>query len=324
MNLMNFLRLALTSSALLLCGAAAHADYPDKPIRLVVPYPPGGVADTLSRAVGERLAQRLGQTVVIENKAGGRQMIGAESVAKAAPDGYTLLLGSVTSLSLNPASGIPMRYDAARDLAPVSLLFHAPLLLVTAPDLPVKSVAELVAYAKAHPGKLSFASIGPGSSTHIAAEMFKQEAKLDLVHIPYKGSAPALTDLLAGRVQMMFDGGTSSLPHVASGKLKLLAVTTAQRFPTLPNVPTMGESGYPGVDVAPWWGILAPAGTPPRIIERLAKELHAIAESPELREQFLKNGIALQTDTPAEFATFIAQETKRWTAFIKSSGIAMN
>ncbi|MEO7150318.1 MAG: tripartite tricarboxylate transporter substrate binding protein [Burkholderiaceae bacterium] len=324
MHLLNFLRVALTSATLLLCGTAAHADYPDKPIRLVVPYPPGGVADTLSRVVGERLSQRLGQVVIIDNKAGGRQMIGAENVAKATPDGYTLLLGSVTSLSLNPASGIPMRYDPVRDLAPVSRLFHAPLLLVTPAEVPAKSVQELVAYVKAHPGKLSFASIGPGSSTHIAAELFKQEAKLDLAHVPYKGSAPALTDLLAGRVQMMFDGGTSSLPHVASGKLKLLAVTTLQRFPALPDVPTMAESGFPGFDVTAWWGILAPAGTPPAIVERVAKEVRAITEAPELREQFMKNGVVLQAGTPKDFAAYIEQETKRWTSFAKNSGIAMN
>ncbi len=322
---MEFWKSALTAILLIAASAAAHAqDYPSKPVRIVVPYPPGGIADTLTRAVGDELSKRIGQPVLIDNKPGGRQIIGTETVAKAAPDGHTLLLGSITSLSLNPASIKKLPYSVERDLAPVSRLFHAPLLLVVTREVPAKTVKELVAFSKANPGKLSYASIGPGSSTHIAGELLKAEAGLDMVHVPYKGSAPAVVDLIGGQVQLMFDGGTSSMPHVATGNLKLLAVTASKRFPYLPDIPTMAESGLPGYDVTAWWGIMAPAGTPKAITERLARELGAIADSKEFRDRFGKDGVALETDTPEQFARFIEAETTRWTNFFKTSGISFD
>lgn len=317
---MKFARLLLAAFAPMLAATMACADtYPSKPIRIVVPYPPGGIADTVMRPVAEQLGRRLGQPVIIENRPGGKQIIGTLAVTKAEPDGYTLLLGSVTSLSLNPAGMTRLPYDAVKDLQPVTRLFHAPLMLVT--NLPVTSVKELEALAKSAPGKYSYASIGPGSSTHLAAELFKMDAGLDIVHVAYKGSAPAITDLLGGQVQMMFDGGTSSLPHVASGKLRLLAVTTPERFPYLPNVPTMAESGLKGYDVTAWWGIVAPAGTPKPIVDRLASELKQITDDKALRDRLGASGVALEAGTPEQFATFIKGETNRWHTFLKKANI---
>lgn len=308
---------ALTSA--LFCSMVQAQAYPSKPIRLVVPYPAGGIADTVSRAVGDQLARRLGQPIVIDNRPGGKQIIATEAVTKAAPDGYTLLLGSVTNLSLNPAGIGRLPYNVERDLTPVSQLFHAPLLLVT--NQPVANVRELIARIKEKPGKFTYASIGPGTSTHIAAELFSLQAGLDMVHVPYKGSAPAVTDLVGKQVQLMFDGGTSSLPFVREGKLNLLAVTTSKRFPYLPDVPTMAEVGLKDYDVTAWWGIVAPAGTPKDIVDRLAREIKAATEDAALRNQLAPNGVVLQADGPREFGTFIQSETTRWRTLLKSTKI---
>ncbi len=321
----NPIKTALFASLLAIVAAPCYAQsYPDKPVRIVVPYPPGGIADTVVRAVGERLAKRLGQPVLVENKPGGKQMVATSAVVRSAPDGYTLLLGSVTSLSLNQATNVSQPYDVNRDLMPVSRLFYAPLVLVTSHSIGVKSVKELVAYAKNNPGKLAYASIGPGTSTHIAAELLKQQAGIDMMHVPYKGSAPAIADLLGGQVQLMFDGGTSSLPHVESGKLDLLAVTSNKRFAYLPNVPTIAESGFPSYDLTAWWGIVAPAGTPRAIIDRLSKEFIAITSEKDLADQFGKNGVALEAGSPDAFGKFISEETARWTKFMKTSGIQLD
>lgn len=314
---------AYAIAAMLACtfnpaGARAQ-NYPDKPVRLVVPYPAGGIADTVSRAVGEQLARRLGQPVLIDNRPGGKQIIGAELVAKAAPDGYTLLLGSVASLALNPAGISRLPYDIERDFAPVTRLFHAPLMLVT--NQPVDNVQELVARLKEQPGKFAYASIGAGSSTHLAAELFRLQTGVDIVHVPYKGSAPAITDLLGGRTHLMFDGGTSSLPHVRDQKLRLLAVTTAKRFPDLPNVPTMAEAGLKNYDVTAWWGIVAPARTPRAIVERLAREFKAITEDASLRRSLTVNGVVLEADGPDQFGRFIQSELERWRTFLRTTGI---
>ncbi|VCU71759.1 Tripartite tricarboxylate transporter family receptor [Pigmentiphaga humi] len=312
------------AGAALACASLAHAAYPDKPIRLVVPYPPGGVGDTVSREVGQQLAQRLGTQVVIENRPGGKLVIATENVARAAPDGYTLLLASVSSFALNPAGMKSLPYDPRKDFAPVSRLFDAPLILVASPSLGVDNVKQLIAYARSHPDKLNYGSIGAGSSTHLAAELMKADARIDLTHIPYKGSAPAIADLLGGRIQMMFDGGPSSLPHVQSGRLKLLAVTSAKRFSYLPEVPTVAESGLPNYDVTPWWGIVAPAGTPQPIVDRLAAEIADITRNRVLRDKLGKQGVELVASTPAEFGALIETEIARWTRFFKQTGISLD
>lgn len=311
--------LIVALASALLCTVAQAQAYPNRSIRLVVPYPAGGIADTVSRSVGQQLARRLGQPVVVDNRPGGKQIIATEAVTKAAPDGYTLLLGSVTNLSLNPAGIGRLPYNVERDLAPVSQLFHAPLLLVT--NQPVANAQELIARIKDKPGKFAYASIGAGTSTHIAAELLSLQAGLDMVHVPYKGSAPAVTDLVGKQVQLMFDGGTSSLPFVREGKLTLLAVTTPKRFPYLPDVPTMAEVGLKDYDVTAWWGIVAPAGTPKDIVERLAREIKAVTEDAALREQLAPNGVVLQADGPREFREFIQSETVRWRALLKKTKI---
>ncbi|MGE4335967.1 MAG: Bug family tripartite tricarboxylate transporter substrate binding protein, partial [Pigmentiphaga sp.] len=280
-------------------------------------------ADTISRAVTERLSQRLGQPVVVENRPGGKQIIGTMAVVGAPADGHTLLLSSVSSLSLNPVTVRELPYDVDRDLTPVTRLFHAPLLLVTTPSVPGDTAQDLASYARANPNKLSYASIGPGSSTHIAAELFNLQADVDTAHIPYKGSAPAILDLLSDNVQFMFDGGTSSLPHVESGKLKVRAVTTAERFPYLPDIPTMAEQGFPDYEVSAWWGVSAPAGTPLEVRERIAAELRTILDDKELLDRFGANGVALGAGTPQEFAEFIERENTRWTDFFAKSSMTL-
>lgn len=309
--------------AAILPATALASTFPDKPIRFIVPYPPGGIADTISRAVTERLSQRLGQPVVVENRPGGKQIIGTMAVVGAPADGHTLLLSSVSSLSLNPVTVRELPYDVDRDLTPVTRLFHAPLLLVTTPSVPGDTAQDLASYARANPNKLSYASIGPGSSTHIAAELFNLQADVDTAHIPYKGSAPAILDLLSDNVQFMFDGGTSSLPHVESGKLKVRAVTTAERFPYLPDIPTMAEQGFPDYEVSAWWGVSAPAGTPLEVRERIAAELRTILDDKELLDRFGANGVALGAGTPQEFAEFIERENTRWTDFFAKSSMTL-
>lgn len=314
---------ALCVAATLPLGALA-SDFPSKPIRFVVPYPPGGIADTISRAIMERLSARLGQPVIVENRPGGKQIIGTMAVTGAPADGHTLLLSSVTSLSLNPITVKNLSYDVERDLTPVSNLFHAPLLLVTTPSVPGDTAQDLAAYARANPDKLSYGSIGPGSSTHIAAELFNLQANVETAHIPYKGSAPAILDLLSDNVQFMFDGGTSSLPHVESGKLKVRAVTTAERFPYLPNIPTMAEQGFPDYEVSAWWGVSAPGGTPLEVRERIATELREILKDQALLDRFGKNGVALRADNPQAFADFVTRENTRWTDFFAKSGLQVD
>lgn len=302
----------------------AHAQWPDKPIRFVVPYPPGGIGDSTARAIGQRLSQRLGQPVIIDNRPGGAQIPAADTVAKAAPDGYTILLGSITNLAINSVTFRKLPYDPQRDFAPISLLFQAPLFLVTNASVPAQDVKSLVALAKTQPGKLAFGSIGTGSSVHLAGELLNSLAKVDTLHVPYKGSAPAMTDLLGGQIQMMFDGGTSSLPHVKSGKLRLLAVTSAKRSPYLPEVPTMEEAGVPGYVFTSWWGLVAPAATPQPIIDRLNAEWKQIAMMPDIRAQFSKDGIEFVSTTPEQFSSFRRSETERLGKLVKSANIVLD
>ena len=298
-------------------GAARAQAYPVHPLRLIVPYPPGGVGDTFARALSEGLSSRLGQPVVVDNKPGGSQIIGAQAAAEAVADGHTLFLGSVSSLALNAAQHASLPYDPLTSFAPVSLAFTSPLYLVVHPDVPARSVPELIAHAKANPGKLSFASIGPGSSLHLAGEIFNRMAGVDMLHVPYKGSVPALTDVMAGRVQVIFDAGPSALPQVRAGRLRVLAVTSAERFVGTPEIPTIAESGLPGYDLTLWFGIVTRAGAPDAAIHALSAAIGAVLEKPDLKARFLDLGVQLSPGTPEAFRALIVREVPRWRRVIR-------
>lgn len=307
--------------AAVLCGALGAQGFPSRPLKLIVPYPPGGVGDTFGRVYGQALAERLGQPVLIDNKPGAAQAIGAEAAVKSPADGYTLFLGSTSSLILQVGARKNLPYDPVRDFAPVSLVFNLPLYLVVNPDLPVANVRELIAYGRANPRKLSFASIGTGSTVHLAAEMFRSMAGVEMTHIPYKGSAPALTDLIAGRVSLMFDGGASALPFVKAGKLRVLATTDARRSDQLPEIPTVAEAGLPGYEAVSWFGIAAPAGTPKPIVDRLAVETANIVSKPDIKAKFAASGMEMISTTPEVMAEIIRSGIPRWTQVMRDAGI---
>jgi tripartite-type tricarboxylate transporter receptor subunit TctC len=304
----------------LFVAAPAHAAYPEKPVKLIVPYPPGGIADHFARALGEQLAERLRQSVVPENKPGGSLIIGTDAAAKSPPDGYTILLASVSGLAINAAAFKKLPYDPVKDFSPISLGFYTPLYLVVSPELPVKNLQELIALAKAKPGTLSFASLGRGSSLHLAAELFKAMAAIDIVHVPYKGTTTALPDLMAGRVNMIFDGG-AMFSQAQAGKVRLLATTSPQRLDSLPNLPTMSEAGVPGYEVVIWFGIVAPAGTPKPIVERLAREIADIVKQPAFKQRFAGTGIEPVSNTPEAFAEVIRKDTLKWTKVVRDAGV---
>ena len=301
----------------------AHAQsYPAKPVKFVIPYPPGGLADAFARTLGQHLAERLGQPVVAENKPGGSLIIGTDAVAKSPADGYTLLLASSSSLALNVAAFKQLPYNPVKDFSPVSVAFYTPLYLIVSPDVPANSVKDLIAYAKANPGKLSFASLGHGSTLHLAGEMLKNLAGIDIVHVPYKGTTTALPDLMSGRVSMMFDGG-AFLQQAQAGKVRLLAVTGTKRLESLPEVPTMAEAGVPGYEVVFWFGVVAPAGTPKPVVDRLAKEIAEIEKQAPFRERLASFGnIQLGTNTPEAFSELIRNDIQKWNKILKDSGVA--
>ena len=305
--------------ALLATGAWGQA-HPAKPIRLVVPFPAGGTTDILARAVGQKLTEAWGQPVVVDNRPGAGGNIGAELVAKAAPDGYTLLMGTVGTHAINASLYAKMPYDHIKDFAPVILVAGVPNVLVVNPAVPVNSVQELIAYAKANPGRLNFASSGSGTSIHLSGELFKVMAGVQMTHIPYKGSAPALQDLIGGQVQLMFDNLPSALPQIKGGKLRALAVTSAARAAALPDVPTVAEAGLPGFEASSWFGVLAPAGTPVAIIARLNAEIAKWLASPEAREKLASQGANAAGGSPEDFAKHIAAETAKWQKVVKESG----
>ena len=314
--------LATVAGALFVLSASAQ-NYPVKPVRIVVPYPPGGIGDTVTRALAQGMSEQLGQTFVIDNKPGASQMIGAELVARAPADGYTLFLGSVTSLAINVNSQKKMNYDPAKDFAPVSMAFYSPLYLVVNPLVPAQSVKELIGLGKAQPGKLTFASIGQGGSIHLAGELFRSMAGLDMVHVAYKGSAPALTDVIGGQVNLMFDAGVSALPQVRAGKLRALAVTSAKRSSSAPELPTVAEAAnLPGYEATIWFGLVAPAGTPRDIVNRLSQELAKVAQQPALRERFAPQGVELAPTTPEEFAAIIKTEIPKWGKVLRDANVA--
>ena len=319
------MRTTALALALLAAGTAAATAYaqtwPTKPIRLIVPFPPGGGNDILARTIGQKLTESIAQQVVIDNRGGAGGNIGAETAAHAVADGYTLFLGGVGSHGTNPGLQAKLPYDPVRDFAPITLIAAAPLIVVVHPALPVKSISELVQYAKMRPGQLNFASSGTGSIAHLAPEMLNAMAKIKLTHIPYKGTAPALVDLLGGQVQLMMNSAVSMLPQVRGGKLRAIAATGARRLAALPELPTVAESGVPGYEVASWYGLLTPALTPRAIIDKLTREIVAILRLPELRDRLAADGAEAVGNSPEEFAAYIKRELARWAAVIKAAGI---
>jgi tripartite-type tricarboxylate transporter receptor subunit TctC len=295
-------------------------DYPEKTIRLIVPYTPGGTADMLARTLGQKMATGLGQQIIIDNRPGAGGNIGADLVAKAAADGYTILMGTVATHAINPILYANMPYDAAKDFAPIVLLATLPNLLVVNPSIPAKNVKELIALAKSKPGELAFASAGNGTSQHLSGELFKKMTGVDMIHIPYKGSAPALTDLVGGQVQLMFDNIPSSLPQVRGGKLRALAVTGPRRSPVLPDLPTLAEAGLPGFSITSWFALYAPAGTPAKILLRLNKEAGKAITSKELRQQWMDQGIEPAGGTSDQLAEFRRIEAPKWEKIVRESG----
>ena len=309
--------------AALVAVSAVHASaqtYPNKPIRLVVPFPPAGTTDILAREVGQRLTEALGQSVVIDNRPGAAGNIGSDIVAKSAPDGYTLLMCTVSSHAINPSLYSKLPYDHIKDFAPVILVARVPNVLEVNPGVPVNTVADLIKLAKEKPGQINFASSGSGTSIHLSGELFKTMTGVDMVHVPYKGSAPALADLMGGQVQVMFDNLPSSLQQIKAGKLRAIAVTSSERAPALPDIPTIAESGVPGFEATSWFGVLAPAGTPPAIVNRLNAEIDKWLQSDSGKAQLLEQGALPAGGTPDEFAAYIRAETEKWAKVVKLSG----
>jgi tripartite-type tricarboxylate transporter receptor subunit TctC len=308
-------------AALLAAGSAwAQPAYPAKPIRVIVAFAPGGIADFAARSVSQKLSETFGVPVVVENRPGAGGITGAEVVAKSPPDGYTLLVTSI-SHTINPSVRKNLPFDAVRDFAPVTLITDAPNFLVVHPSLPARSVKELVALARARPGQISYASSGTGTSTHLSGELFKSLARIDIVHVPYKGGGPAVIDLVGGHVQMMFSTLPSVLQQVRAGKLRGLAVTGARRFPAAREFPTMIEAGIAGFEVSGWSGMFAPTGTPREAVSRLAAEIGKILRAPELKERFFVQGAEPVGNTPAEFAAFVGAEIAKWKKVVEASGM---
>jgi tripartite-type tricarboxylate transporter receptor subunit TctC len=317
--------LAAGAVAALFAAAAVAQDWPARPLHLVVPYAAGGPVDLSARLIAVPLQQALGQPVVVENKPGAGGNIGADFVAKSAPDGYTLVMGAIATHAINPALYPKFPYDPVRDFRHIALLVQVPNVLVVNPDVRARSVAELIALAKAQPGRLDFASGSTGSTGHLAGELFKQLSAIYMVHIPYKGSAPAVSDLIAGRVQLMFDNLASALPQIQAGKVRALAVTTARRSNFLPDLPTLEESGVRPFDLTTWWGLMAPARTPQPIVDRLASEAAKALELPELRERWRAMGSEPPSvRTPGEFTAFVERERTLYADLVKRSGASVD
>ncbi|CAN7280000.1 tripartite tricarboxylate transporter substrate binding protein [Pseudorhodoferax sp. LjRoot39] len=316
----------LLSAALLAIAPIAQAEgFPDKPVMLVVPFPPGGPTDAMARTIAAEMKDRLGQPVVVENRAGAGGNIGAEYVARAAADGQTLLFGTSGPLAINASLYRKSGYDPIKSFAPVIRVGHLPNILVVHPSVPAQNVKELVAYAKANPGKLSYASSGNGASSHLAGVLFNEKAGTDIQHIPYKGTGPALNDLLGGQVGMSFTDVLTALPYVKTGKLRALGIATAQRSQALPDLPTIAEQGVPGYDVSVFFGIVAPAGTPADRIAKLNKAFVEVLASPKVKELFATQGLESAPDhTPAQLAKFIAAQKAAWAAVVKQSGAQLD
>jgi tripartite-type tricarboxylate transporter receptor subunit TctC len=306
--------------ALAFSGAAAAQGWPEKPVRFIVGFTPGGPSDIIARALGQKLADLWGQQVVIENRPGAGGNIAAEIAAKSAPDGTTWLLGNNSILATNQSLYRKLGYDPVKDFAPVALVALQPNILVVNPGVPANSVKELIALARAKPGQLNYASSGSGAAAHLAGELFKAMTGVDMVHIPYKGAQPALTDVISGQAQLMFATSASVIPYIKAGRLRALAVTTARRSATVPELPTLSEAGVPGFEALTWHGVVVPSATPAPIIERLNRDIVKVLRLPDLRERLESLGAELATGTPRDFADYIAREIPKWEKVVKDSG----
>jgi len=311
---------AAAVAALLPAGPAQAQAYPTRAVKMVVPFPPGGSLDIAGRLIAQKLTDAWGQPVVVENKPGAGGNIGADFVAKSPPDGYTILMGALSTHAVNPSLYKSMPYDAAKDFAPITLIAITPNVLVVNAASPVTSAKEFIAYAKANPGKLSFGSGSNGSAGHLAGELFKVETGTDAVHIPFKGGAPATQALLAGDTQFMFDNLANAMAQVKAGKLRALAVTTANRSPLAPDLPTMAEAGLPGFDISTWYGFFAPAGTPPAVVAKWSADVAKVLNAPDVRAKFVADGAEPTPNSPEQFAQFIAREQAKYARIVKASG----
>jgi tripartite-type tricarboxylate transporter receptor subunit TctC len=325
---MGMKRRMLAAIAIAFAAAAApvwsQSQYPVKPVRVIVPFPPGQAADIFARMLADRLSQTWGQQVVVENRGGGGGVPGVMAGKEAAPDGYTWLVGTSGTLGVNPSVYAKIPYDPLKDFAPASNIFIVPLVVVAHPSFAPNTVQELVAAAKKAPGTINFASAGPGTAQHMTGELFKSRAGIDLVHVPYKGSGPGMTDLLGGQVPLMVDSLASALPHIKSGKIKIIAVTTAQRAPQLPNVPTIAESGYPGFEGAGWSGIVLPAGTPRELVERISADIQKALGEAQLRDRIIDRGGIPDPRTPQGYADFIRAEIEKWAQVARTANVRLD
>ena len=302
----------------------AHAQYPDKPIKIIVPYPPGGTTDLLARSLAPRLSERLNQPVLIDNRAGAGGVIGSQVVAKSPADGYTLVFGSIASHGILPAVQNPAPYDPLKDFAPISLAAMTPNVLLANVASPFKSLSELIQMARSKPGELNFGSTSLGGSPHMSGELLKSMAKIDMVHVPYKGGAPMLVDLIGGQVPFAFDNLPSSIQHIRSGKVRALAVTTTKRWPGAPEIPTMAEAGLPNYESSAWFGLFAPGATPKPVVELLQRHVAAILKQPEVEKLYLEQGAMPVGNTSEEFAKFIAGEMVKWRTVVNDTGVKLN
>ena len=321
----------LLRHAAVLCLAAtsattafAQAAYPSKPVRIIVPYPAGGTTDIIARIAANQLTERLKQSFIVENKAGASGAIGSQAVAQAAPDGYTLVMATASSHGINSALQKSLPYDAVKDFAPITVVANTPNIIVANPSVPVKTLGELVALAKSQPGKINFGSTSAGGSPHMSAELLKMMAGIDMTHVPYKGAAPMLTDLIGGQVQIGFDNLPSTIGFVKSGKVRPLAVTTAKRWPGAPDIPTVAESGVPGYEVSGWFGLLAPAGTPKDIINKLQSTIADAVKSPEVAKQLNDLGAEPVANKPEVFAQEIKDDVEKWRKVVKTTGVKLD
>lgn len=325
---MKNVRTRIACAALALFAAAPAASlaqgYPNRPIKYIVPFPPGGATDTLARAIGQKLSESLGQPVVIDNRPGAGGNIGMEAAVRSPADGYTIVNVATATAAINPTLYRNLSFDAGRDLAPVAFIAYVPNILVVNPAVPASSLGELIAYLKANPGKVNFASPGAGNSSHLAGEMLKQRTGVDITHVPYKGDAPAFADLVGGQVQMMFAIMVTAAPHVKAGRLKPIALAGVQRSPVLPDVPTMSEAGLPGFDAGAWFGISAPAATPKDIVARLNAEINKALQSQEVKDRLTPLGAAPLTMSPEQFTALVKAEREKWGKLVRDSGATAN
>lgn len=313
--------LAVTALVLACPMPAAHAaTFPSKPLRIIVPFPPGAFNDQLARLLAQKLGERWKQPVVVDNRPGGSTVLGTDLAARAAPDGHTLLIVSF-AFAVNPSLMTQLPYDTRRQFTPVVLAAATPNMLVVNPTLPVRSVGELIDYARRHPGKLDYATAGNGTSNHLCMELFKNMARVDLVHVPYRGSAPAVTDLLGGQVKVMFDNVPNVLPHVKAGKLRALAVSSATRSEFAPDLPSVAEGGVPGYDVEVWFGVVAPAGTPKTTVALLNTEINRVLALPEVKDRFARQGVRVVGGTPEQFGAYLNDQMVRWAQVVKETGV---